>query len=873
MALDNGMRGGGIYYDVGLRFDQLDRDLDALAKRLKSEGSSLSVGVSGSGGGGGNTLAIAGGVAAIVGEFRGLAQTMARGLDGVIDQLRSVAKSTATVAGDVIASGKVAHDFRREERRQFHTAQAGRLGSRALGQSRTIESAEGYARLPADVRIAGGVGFDKMLRAQKASMEAAAAPVAAQAAQEAIVPVVRELMDSAKQVATKAADQAGRTTKAGGYAMRPGPEPKDAWSVSPYDLEGEQRGAPLGGNMAGFAQQQKRRGMMAIPDAAEIERAIALMGKLAASAHPVGRGMLLAWEGSRRLHAGISSVGHVGALTFNRLGAAPRRVELAFNRLVESTRFFRNVASGAFSAVTFPIRVALRHLDLFDHRVGLGTNSLRLMGRVGLGLTAPLTLPFRAASGVVSSFTASIGHALSMVRMMAPVMTVAFVGRGVKGAMDLNETLNMSREVFGGFSTDVEAFADEYANRFGIVKQASIDAAAGFGSIGQAAGMTKEESSQLGIEFAKLATDLASFRNLSFEEAQQKISSGLVGEAEPLRKVGVLLDEDAVKARAMAMGLAAATGELSRQDKVVARAALIRDGLSAAQGDMERTSGSSANMMRRLAGDIQNAGVAVGQTLEPAFRQILLLYNDLRVAGGSVGSFIMDTLSGIGRAIAGSIRFVRQLVTNWDDTRELIGLVFQQLVENAGFSISWLGQSFMVFFDWFGSNWRTIFIDAFNLVATGLSNIGQNISDFIASFMAWIQDPLNNSFDLRLTPILEGFEAQTPTLELPEFTLPNTYADEMGEVLSRIFDTALPGDEEVKNALPKPGELLPGEEATDKGKSRVGELIGAREMLSLLQGNASEKQKDSKNLERIAGGIDRLVEKAEKPKGVVPVAG
>ena len=62
MPLNDGLRAGGIYYDVGLRFDQLDRDLAEMQKRVASGSGDISIGVGGSGSGGGlaGTLAVAG---------------------------------------------------------------------------------------------------------------------------------------------------------------------------------------------------------------------------------------------------------------------------------------------------------------------------------------------------------------------------------------------------------------------------------------------------------------------------------------------------------------------------------------------------------------------------------------------------------------------------------------------------------------------------------------------------------------------------------------------------------------------------------------------------------------------------------------------
>ena len=99
----------------------------------------------------------------------------------------------------------------------------------------------------------------------------------------------------------------------------------------------------------------------------------------------------------------------------------------------------------------------------------------------------------------------------------------------------------------------------------------------------------------MSTSLVKLAADLACFNNIDPGEALDKLRSGLVGEAEPLRQVGILLSEDAVQAKALALGLAATARELTEADKVQARYALIMEQRPAAQGDFARTSTGLAN--------------------------------------------------------------------------------------------------------------------------------------------------------------------------------------------------------------------------------------------------------------------------------------
>src|SRR3546814_5185749 len=84
-------------------------------------------------------------------------------------------------------------------------------------------------------------------------------------------------------------------------------------------------------------------------------------------------------------------------------------------------------------------------------------------------------------------------------------------------------------------------------------------------------------ATELSKNMTLLTQDLASFKNLSNDVAQQKIFSGLIGEAEPLRSVGVLLSAQATEAKAAAMGLEQVNGQYTEGAKVQARAALIME--------------------------------------------------------------------------------------------------------------------------------------------------------------------------------------------------------------------------------------------------------------------------------------------------------
>lgn len=199
---------------------------------------------------------------------------------------------------------------------------------------------------------------------------------------------------------------------------------------------------------------------------------------------------------------------------------------------------------------------------------------------------------------------------------------LAGLGAATKMASDLEESMNKANEVFGESITKVRDFAATSANSFGISREAANSYAGTLGLILNASGLTTEASAGMSIKMVQLAADLASFNNIPIDQALEKLRSGLVGEVEPLRAVGVLLSQAAVELKAVELGLIADGEEMSEAVKVQARFALILEQTSTAQGDFARTSDSLANSLRRNQANLANASAELGMVLLPAISAV-----------------------------------------------------------------------------------------------------------------------------------------------------------------------------------------------------------------------------------------------------------
>ena len=224
------------------------------------------------------------------------------------------------------------------------------------------------------------------------------------------------------------------------------------------------------------------------------------------------------------------------------------------------------------------------------------------------------------------SFSQKVSKSLSSIRLPLLAVGGAIAGLGVigiKAASDLDEAMNKAMVTFGDASDVVRDFAATSADSFGLSKAAAFEYSGTLGTILNASGLAATASAGMSVELLKLAADLASFNNIPIDQALEKLRSGLVGEVEPLRTVGVLLNQTAVAAEALALGLVGANGVLTEADKVQARYSVIMQQTAAQRGDFARTSDSLANATRRLQAKLTDLSAELGEVLLPAAEKVV----------------------------------------------------------------------------------------------------------------------------------------------------------------------------------------------------------------------------------------------------------
>ena len=232
---------------------------------------------------------------------------------------------------------------------------------------------------------------------------------------------------------------------------------------------------------------------------------------------------------------------------------------------------------------------------------------------------------------------------------------------GFDEAVDLNEALNKTREIFGDAAGDIEAFTQNSVEALFITQSVALEGAANFGIFGKAAGLAGEDLSDFSIELLTLATDLASFNNTTVDDAIVSLSAALRGESEPIRRYGVLLNQAVLQQRALSEGIIQEIRVLTPAERVLAAYAEILAQTTDAQGDAARTADDFANSSRRAAAASVETFAAIAENLIPiaeiitnaALPSFQGLTAFIRDEVGPILSAVRDGLIGASAALAG----------------------------------------------------------------------------------------------------------------------------------------------------------------------------------------------------------------------------
>ena len=218
-------------------------------------------------------------------------------------------------------------------------------------------------------------------------------------------------------------------------------------------------------------------------------------------------------------------------------------------------------------------------------------------------------------SGLTSGFT---GLALKAGIVWTTVKNIAMgIGDLTMQAASYYESLNLFTTTLGEKAQEGMDWVNMFSDALYLDPSNVMQYMGTFDSLIEGLGVGADDAYLMSQQLTQLTYDLASFKNLDFQTAFEKLQSGISGEIDPLRNVGVALSEATLQELAYSLGIEKTVNEMSEAEKAQLRYIQIMKSSTDWQADMGKTLMSPANAIRVLKEQFTLLGRAIGNVFIP----------------------------------------------------------------------------------------------------------------------------------------------------------------------------------------------------------------------------------------------------------------
>ena len=252
--------------------------------------------------------------------------------------------------------------------------------------------------------------------------------------------------------------------------------------------------------------------------------------------------------------------------------------------------------------------------------------SAQSVGQIGLDLVVNKKDFNKQMSGV-QNLAKKVGKTLAAA--FAVKKLVSFGAACIELGSDLQEVQNVVDVTFPSMSKKVDEFAQNAAASFGLSETMAKKFTGTFGAMAKAFGFSESAAYDMSTTLTGLAGDVASFYNITQDEAYTKLKSVFTGETESLKDLGVVMTQTALDSYALANGYGKTTAKMTEAEKVALRYKFVQEQLTGAAGDFMRTSDGWANQVRVLKLQFDSLKATIGQGLINVLTPVIKLVNTL----------------------------------------------------------------------------------------------------------------------------------------------------------------------------------------------------------------------------------------------------
>ena len=403
-----------------------------------------------------------------------------------------------------------------------------------------------------------------------------------------------------------------------------------------------------------------------------------------------------------------------------KVNSATNSISSAFSKLSSATSSLGNIVSKTSSI----IGTGVKGIIGWFQRLGNSSSGIKTAS-FNLGNLLKTAIGFKAIRGLANLGKSAIGFGSAITE--------------IENVVDVS---------FGSMADEAYKFASTAKEQFGLSELAAKQYSGTMMAMMKSSGVAQDAASKMSISLAGLAGDIASFYNIDTDTAFQKIRSGISGEIEPLRQLGINLSVANMEAYALSRGITTSYNAMSQAEKVALRYNYLMSVTGDVQGDFARTSGTWANQVRLLTLNFQSLSAVIGQGLIagilPAIQALNALMSKLMQAANAFRNFMYVLM---GKKLKGSQSGVSDIVSNLGGI-ETAGDDASSGLDDATSSAKKLKKALSVLpFDQLNQ-----LADNSDNSGTASKSLGSGLGDLADSF-AGIQDSLDEVLTVDETPI------------------------------------------------------------------------------------------------------------------------
>ncbi|MDU6360626.1 MAG: hypothetical protein E6590_11760 [Clostridiales bacterium] len=240
-------------------------------------------------------------------------------------------------------------------------------------------------------------------------------------------------------------------------------------------------------------------------------------------------------------------------------------------------------------------------------------------------------------------------------------------------ASDLVEVQNVVDTTFGQNASQIDAWAKTTLNAYGITELQAKQWSGSMGAMLKSSNIASEDMLIMSTNLAGLAGDMASFYNLDHDNAWQKIRSGIAGESEPLKELGINMSVANLEAYALAQGIKKSFSDMSQAEQTLLRYNYLMEVSADAQGDFARTSDSFSNQQKLLTNNIKQLSATIASKALPFLTKLYKKANEF------VSNIDVDKVLGVFSKVGD---FIQPLIPHIESLGDTIKQTFIDIMPN-----------------------------------------------------------------------------------------------------------------------------------------------------------------------------------------------